>query len=183
MYRLKIGASLKKKIIWCSTLWNQTPAHAFPAGFCSHQSGVPKPCRHALSGVTPCTACLSKWQSTTKMLCFVMWTELHNECKRWPPFIHMCKSIFCFYTSNYWILTSQVLPTCWSLRNTFDGHLSGHCACYSLYSHMQEFIKKVLTPSRKRSQTMWFICITCGRSSWDKSGEAFYPVGFDLFKE
>lgn len=126
---------------------------------------------------------LASDQSATKILCFVMWTELHNECKRWPPFIHMCKSIFCFYTSNYWILTSQVLPTCWSLRNTFDGHLSGHCACYSLYSHMQEFIKKLLTPSRKRSQTMWFICITCGRSSWDKSGEAFYPVGFDLFKE
>lgn len=32
---------------------------------------------------------LASDQSATKVLCLVMLTELHNKCRRWPPFIYM----------------------------------------------------------------------------------------------
>lgn len=68
------------------------PLHVpFPQGFAPTIAvgAHTVPCMHTLSGVIlHILHVLASDQSATKILGLLMLMELHNRCKRWPPFIH-----------------------------------------------------------------------------------------------
>lgn len=122
-------------------------------------------------------------------------------------FSFTCHWIFHFYTSNYWILSSQVLLTWWFIGNPFDGHLCDLCACCILCSHTK-IHKGSANPSRKKEPDhviyLYFFvgdkvgvnlvkytilqasrCLICLKSSWHISSvqlKAFLIANFPSYK-
>ena len=97
-----------------------------------------------------CMSLRATSQSGTKICCFVMLTELGGECKIWPV-LFTCHWIFCFYASNYWILSSLILPasTMVHRKPMWWSPLWPLCVLYLVFTHTI-IHKGSVNPSRNK---------------------------------